>query len=200
MEESQYAKDYEFAQHCIKNSDFDEFYKRYKANIEKTIKKRLYGEMATYLEDISQEIIMYLLYKGGLGKYQGRSRLSTWLFVVVRGRTIDFIRNITRHKESSYDPVVLNGKAKKDRSVTRKLIEEETTSLVWKTLKEMRDTWNLQKTVFMEKHHLERLTYKQIGQMFNIKQTTVYNHILKAEDKFRELFSDLNPDYEEEQI
>jgi RNA polymerase sigma factor (sigma-70 family) len=199
MANQKYAEDYEFAQHCLKNKDqgLDKFYKKYKKNIETTISKRLYGEFSSYLEDVFQEVIIYLFYNGGLGKYEGRSKLSTWLFRVVLMRTIDFVRSITRRKEAPFDPVIVEAKAEKDWKATRKSLEEETKSLVHETLHSLREKWDIEKTVMMAKHHMEKLTYKQLSLIFNRKQTTVYNHIREAEDKFRKHFSDLNPDYQE---
>ncbi|MCK4792616.1 MAG: sigma-70 family RNA polymerase sigma factor [Desulfobacteraceae bacterium] len=199
MNDLKHTDDYEFTQQCLKNKDIDAFYKRYKTNIQKTIMKHLYGEMATHHKDIFQEVTIYLFYKEGLTKYAGTAKLSTWLFRVVMGRTIDYIRSLIRKKENFCDPQKMDKFDRRDQKTTCKTIEEETRMLVRQSLKELRETWNHKKIVLMEKHHMESLTYNQLERIFSTPQTTVYRYIQEAEEKFRNHYSNLYPDYEEAQ-
>ena len=184
--------DYKFAVDCLAKKSIDVFTKKYAKYINSIIRRKLRKNISD-LDDIFQEIIIYLFYNGGLEKYKGLSKLSTWLFLVVSNRTVDFIRKKTRHQPISLTPEIQDN-TKDEHDVLGGCIQNERSGLLKNALEKMRKKWDFEKTVMMERHYFEGLTYNQLSVLFAKRQTTVFNHINEAKKELKKYLIKLDID------
>lgn len=97
--------------------EWHEFIDKYAGLVHSVIRRYLFSE-----DDVQTVYVLILekLYKGKLAAFQGRSALSTWLMLVARNETVDFIRR-SRGRLNSTGVNRLNPR---DRLIFRLFFEE----------------------------------------------------------------------------
>lgn len=154
---------------------------------------REFGMMpqSALVEDCGAEV-MATLFKGdmqGLRQFQGRSKLSTWLAVVARRATLDFLRRQhkeqvnTRPNDSRFDIATIPEVTANNPANIEKEIEKENRAQLQVCFNQLKKTDQQALTL----HFDQQLSYVEIGQILGISENAVGPKLSRAQKRLRKL-------------
>ncbi len=143
------------------------------------------------VEDCGAEV-MATLFKGdmqGLRKFQGRSKLSTWLAVVARRATLDFLRRQhkeqvnTRPNDSRFDIAAIPEVTENNAAEIEQEIEKENRAQLQVCFSQLKETDQQALTLYFD----QQLSYVEIGQVLGISENGVGPKLSRAQKRLRKL-------------
>jgi RNA polymerase sigma factor (sigma-70 family) len=146
------------------------------------------------MNDIFNDIITYLFSEKKLLKYNGYSKLSTWLYTIIRGHLIEFVKlevygrkiKIKQNEKSNY---VFQGEFKKLGYINHKEIIHECEGINKKEkeaeayeeniykLKLLLNRCSERQVAVLKLYYCKDMHYREIGKTLNISKTAVGNEM-----------------------
>lgn len=142
-------------------------------------------------EDITQEVFtaVYL----SLEKFEGKSKLSTWLYSIALNKSKEFLRSKSRKKRSGILTVL---EKEESHNVPRgtinfehpgvQLENKERAALFFEAIDQLAEN---QKTAFTL-HKIDGLSYIEVAELMNCSVSSVESLMFRAKKRLQELLSD----------
>ena len=135
-------------------------------------------------EDVASETFL-AVYKG-IGKYNGKSRLSSWLWKIAYNKSVNFLRKNGQYKQLHSQLSILSDKAKPVIPVTS-LEKTEQAQLVWNAVERLPRLWALAIVLF----YREEKSIKEIAKIMKKRENTVKTYLFRGRQKLKSLLSDI---------
>ena len=135
------------------------------------------------VEDVASETFM-AAYKG-LGRYSGRSELSTWLWSIAYRKGIDCLRRNRRERqlEDEQENEIAAGREDAPTAVTE---GKETEQRVWEAVEKLPRLWK----VAVILHYREEKAITDVARIMDTGENTVKTYLFRGRQKLREMLSD----------
>lgn len=132
-------------------------------------------------KDLEQEILEQLW--KSLPRYDGRTKLSTWIYQVALNTAFLFYRNESKHKtnRATIDDSVLT-----IANVSKSIEMEENVALLYSFIRNLDE---LDKALMLL--YLDKNKYRDIAEILGISETNVATKISRIKDRLREYFNKL---------
>lgn len=139
-------------------------------------------------EDLTQEVftVVYL----SLDQFQGKSKVSTWIYSIALNKSKEFLRKKTRQKRSGSHIEI----DKPDATLTPdqiinfdhpgvQLEDKELAKVLFSALDQLADNQRLAFTM----HKIEGYSYDEIAEKLNLSKSSVESLMFRAKKKLQEL-------------
>jgi len=142
-------------------------------------------------EDVTQEVFTAAFLS--LEKFEGKSKLSTWLYSIALNKSKEFLRSKTRKKrfgiftvlEKEDSHIVPEGTINRDHPGVQ-LENKERAEVFFKALDQLAEN---QKTAYTL-HKVEGVSYTEIAEIMETSVSSVESLIFRAKKRLKELLSD----------
>ena len=135
-------------------------------------------------EDVASETFLTVYEK--LGTYNGKSKLSTWLWSIAYYKGVNYLRKNRRHKE------LLNGideqlADRKIAQVAAALESKEQADVVWQAVGKLPRMWALAIVLF----YRQEKSIIEISKIMKKRQNTVKTYLFRGRKRLKELLSNV---------
>ena len=156
---------------------FAEFIDKYKQTV--FLCCRRLGLSEEEVEDVAAETFMAAY--GALGRYSGRSELSTWLWSIAYRQAISYLRKNRRltRLDDEIERQIPDGRGGEPLSG---VLEGETEQLVWKAVERLPRLWAMAVILY----YREEKTVAHIAKIMQTNDNTVKTWLHRAREKLRE--------------
>jgi RNA polymerase sigma-70 factor (ECF subfamily) len=139
---------------------------------------RLLGLDTNETEDVASETFM-AAYQG-IGKYNGRAKLSTWLWKIAYNKSINYIRQKIRQQK-------LQEKLQKDyKEETSDVAFDGNEEIVWDAVKKLPHD----QAMAIVLYYRQEKSVKEIANILKKGQNTVKTNLFRGREKLKELLGD----------
>lgn len=112
-------------------------------------------------------------------KFKEQAKFKTYLFAIAKNKVFDYLR---KNKDKVY--VEFNEEAiHDDKSLEQKILLNERNKQLYSLIDNLSEDYKL--VIYL--HYFEQLDYSQIGIILKKSRKQVYNLILRAKDRLREM-------------
>jgi RNA polymerase sigma-70 factor (ECF subfamily) len=153
------------------HATFREFVEQYQQLV--FLSCRTLGLRKTEAEDVASETFLAAYQK--LGSYNGKSKLSTWLWRVAYHKGVDYLRKNRRHKEllSRLDEQLAD---RKIAQVATALESKEQAEVVWQAVGRLPRLWALAIVLF----YRQEKSILEIAKIMKKRQNTVKTYLFRG--------------------
>jgi RNA polymerase sigma-70 factor (ECF subfamily) len=156
--------------------DFDEVYEQNVDFVWRTLAAA--GVPESRLEDATQDV--FVVVHGKLAEFEGRSKLTTWLYAIARHIALDHVRKVSRERrrQRAFADV-------RDGAATAPTPEEETREVqARRVLLELLDRLERSKRDVFVLVEIEGVPVREVARMLNIKENTAWSRLRLARSEF----------------
>ncbi|UCG48893.1 MAG: RNA polymerase sigma factor [Phycisphaerales bacterium] len=159
---------------------FAEFIDKYKQTV--FLCCRRLGLREEEVEDVAAETFM-AAYEG-LGRYSGRSELSTWLWSIAYRQGISYLRKNRRltRLDDEIEQQIPDGRASEPLAAA---LDGETEQLVWKAVERLPRLWAMAVILY----YREEKSVADIAKIMQTNENTVKTWLHRAREKLREVLT-----------
>ena len=145
---------------------------------------RTLGLNETEAEDVASETFLAAYQK--LGSYNGKSKLSTWLWSIAYYKGVNYLRKNGRHKRLA-DRLDEQLADRKIAQVSVALENKEQADVVWQAVGRLPKLWALAIVLF----YRHEKSIVEIAKIMKKRQNTVKTYLFRGRKKLKELLSDV---------
>jgi RNA polymerase sigma factor (sigma-70 family) len=145
---------------------------------------RTLGLRESEAEDVASETFLAAYEK--LSSYNGKSKLSTWLWSIAYYKGVDYLRKNRRHKEllSGLDEQLAD---RKIAQVAAALESKEQAEVVWQAVGQLPRLWALAIVLF----YRQEKSIKEIAKIMKKRQNTVKTYLFRGRKRLKELLGNV---------
>ena len=159
---------------------FAEFVRRYQGSV--FLCCRSLGLNDTEAEDAASET--FLAAYRGLRRYDGRAKLSTWLWRIAYRQAVNYLRRKGRTNEltGGFEGSIAD---EKERGPLEMIGEQEKTEIVWEAVGRLPKLWSIALVLF----YREGKSIAEIGKIMRARKNTVKTYLHRGREKLRDKLS-----------
>ncbi|MHC5061819.1 MAG: RNA polymerase sigma factor [Planctomycetota bacterium] len=145
---------------------------------------RTLGLNETEAEDVASETFLTVYEK--IGTYNGKSKLSTWLWKVAYYKGVNYLRKNGRHKEllNGLDEQLADARIA---HVAAAFESKEQADAVWQAVGRLPKLWALTIVLF----YRQEKSIKEIAKIMNKRQNTVKTYLFRGRKRLKERLSNV---------
>lgn len=155
---------------------FDEVYERYFPFVWRSL--AVLGVPESRLEDASQDV--FVAVHGGLERFEGRSRLTTWLYGIARNVAHEHIRRRIRERKEAEELAHVPAREVETPE------DEARTAESRRILLELLGQLDPAKREIFALVEIEQVPVKDVAEMLKLKENTVWSRLRLARREFQE--------------
>jgi len=159
---------------------FAEFIDKYKETV--FLCCRRLGLREDEAEDVASETFL-AAYKA-IGRYSGRSELSTWLWSIAYRQGVNYLRKNRRQWQLEAEPEEQIG-GSKGQGPAAVVQSKETEQIVWEAVERLPRLWAM--AVIL--HYREEKNIADIAKIMQIKENTVKTYLFRGRDKLKQVLA-----------
>lgn len=172
-----------------KNKAFNWLVEEYSAKVYNTCLYQVRSKQDA--EDLTQEVFtaIYL----SLDKFEGRAKLSTWIYSISQNKTKEYIRTKTRKKRSGTlttierdDSHVVPKGTINDYHPGKQLEDKERAEVLMNAIEQLAE--NQKKAYLLNKY--DGYSYTEVSEIMDLSVSSVESLLFRAKKRLRELLSD----------
>ena len=172
-----------------KNKAFNWLVEEYSAKVHNTCLYQVRSKQDA--EDLTQEVFtaIYL----SLDKFEGRSKISTWIYSISLNKTKEYIRKKTRKKRTGTittiereDSHVLPEGTINDYHPGKQLEDKERAEILMNAIEQLAE--NQKKAYLLNKY--DGYSYTEVSEIMELSVSSVESLLFRAKKRLRELLSD----------
>ncbi|HOB16351.1 MAG TPA: sigma-70 family RNA polymerase sigma factor [Defluviitoga sp.] len=157
---------------------------------------KIYGILKNYvrpneLEDALQEVFVRIL--KGINNFEGRSKLSTWIYRIAVNVGKDYSRNYSKEIErpmdlDSEEPETYNVQPVSDTNVKKEVFNE----LSYEMILEIMEQLDEDERLLIKLRDIDGLSYNEIAEIADLPLGTVKSKLHYARKKLKKLIEEAN--------
>ena len=159
---------------------FGEFIDKYKETV--FLCSRRLGLSADEAEDVASETFMAAF--KAIGRYSGRSELSTWLWSIAYRQGINYLRKNRKEWQLEAEPGEEVGDGK-EQGPAEAVESRESEEIVWGAVERLPRLWAM--AVIL--HYREEKSIVDIAKIMQIKENTVKTYLFRGRNKLKQLLA-----------
>jgi len=159
---------------------FAEFIDKYKETV--FLCCRRLGLREDEAEDVASETFL-AAYKA-IGRYSGRSELSTWLWSIAYRQGVNYLRKNRRQWQLEAEPEEQIG-GSKGQGPAAVVQSKETEQIVWEAVERLPRLWAM--AVIL--HYREEKNIADIAKIMQIKENTVKTYLFRGREKLKQVLA-----------
>ena len=154
--------------------DFEEVYDRHVDFVWRTLSAA--GVPASRLEDAAQDV--FVIVHGKLAEFEGRSKLTTWLYGIARHVALEYLRRAGRERERE------RALAELPRDSGQTPEEETRGAQARRLVLELLDRMDPGKREVFSLVEIEQMPVRDVAAMLRLKENTVWSRLRLARREF----------------
>ncbi|HWM85982.1 MAG TPA: RNA polymerase sigma factor [Kofleriaceae bacterium] len=154
--------------------DFEEVYERHLDFVWRTLAAA--GVPESRLEDAAQDV--FVIVHGKLAEFEGRSKLTTWLYGIARHVALEHVRRMLRERARE------RAMAEQARDDSQTPEEETRGAQARRLLLDLLDRLDPDKREVFALVEIEQVPVREVARMLDIKENTVWSRLRLARREF----------------